>query len=226
MKKIFIIILVFKIQILFAQVDKVLDFAAGAAVAGVVASLTLEDYSNQFQQEAVEYFIANHPEIKHFDLSKSTLFASKNSFNTSAASFEISDYDNTKRYVLFAFTSQGWINEFGINTNKVNWQIFNQGEWNKLIKAYLDSVSKNFILEELIIKGKLTDKGLKIDNRYIMQFPLNLKNNYYSINEYNENIKVVFNRKDINLFLSETGELVRIKQKTIIRLHEFINFQF
>ena len=92
------------------------------------------------EQTAVEYYIDKYPDSKTFELSTSSLNGTKLSdlSNVSVVIFEVTDISKATKFALFAFTSYGWANEFGIDFSKINWMLFEVDKWNQLIKTFLD----------------------------------------------------------------------------------------
>ena len=84
--------------------------------------------------------------------------------------FEIRDLDTSKRYVLFAFLSNGWSNQFGVDYSKLKWKLFSKNEWNKLMQAYIKTASKTEISIEEVAQSKIVNKGVQKDKKYIVEF--------------------------------------------------------
>src|SRR5690606_17480203 len=122
------------------------DGAAVAAVAGGLLAIgagiaAVEQMKEQAELTATEWFLTNHPEYNQFSL-KTLDFDGKKLKDMSATSvitFKIQEFDMQeskpdfgKKLVLFGFTSYGWINEYGIDFDKVKWFLIDNNEWLKM----------------------------------------------------------------------------------------------
>ena len=205
------------------------DGAVLGAVAGLVGgaigvAATIELIKESMEQSAVEYFIDAYPEAKVFELSTSSLNGTKFSdlSSVSVVTFEVTNISDGNRYALFAFTSFGWANEYGVDFNKLRWMLFNQEDWNLLIKKFLETSKNKEIDINSVGLGKLDDKGLKIEKDYVFEYP-RINGDIYSIGDYDNELKVVYNEKSMNLYLRESKDLVKLRNNTINRIHTFLN---
>lgn len=57
--------------------------------------------------------------------------------------FELSEKPllNGKKYVLFGFTSTGWISEYEVDFNKVRWNLVDEDEWLNMMTAFVITAS-------------------------------------------------------------------------------------
>ncbi|KKM76142.1 hypothetical protein LCGC14_1383080, partial [marine sediment metagenome] len=124
--------------------------AAIAAVAGGLVAIgagiaAVEQMKEQAELTATEWFLTNHPEYSRFSL-KTLAFDGKklkDMSSTSVITFTIREFDIKdnepelgKKMVLFGFTSFGWINEYGIDFEKVEWFLIDSDEWMNMMIEY------------------------------------------------------------------------------------------
>ena len=205
-------------------------FAIGSAIAA------MEQIQEQLEHKAVEEILANH-NMDKFRLKTSTLngVSASDMSSIGVVTYEINNYDDGKRYILFSFLSSGWINEYGVDFKKVRWLLFNNSEWNSLMKTYVETASrKEFPLKDIGI-CEINTKGIKKGKDYILKFT-EIDGDTYLTNDYSEEIKIVFNEGRLGLYLKQMnednqvlsnsrGSLVQIRKRAIIRAHAHINFQ-
>ena len=207
--------------------------AAGAVVAGALvgaaASIAAaESYKELLEQKAVEYYLEKYPNSRIFEISTSSMSANKGSdmSNLNIVPYTLTDFTLGKKFVLFAFTSYGWINENGVDFSKVKWKKFNRSEWNNLVKKFLDgsTTGKKLNIDiEKIASGQLDDQGLKIKGKRIVKYPTNISGDTYIVTDYDEDMKIIFNEKSINFYLKKTNDLAKIKTNSLIKIHNFLN---
>jgi hypothetical protein len=125
---------------------------------------------------------------------------------------------------MFAFTSGGWMNEFGVDLSYITWRRFDVDEWNDLIKVYVETASKSNISVNDIAMSKIVNKGVKKDKDWLVEFD-KLKGDTYYTNNYSDEFKVVFNEKSLGIYVKETSDLVQISRGALIKAHEFLNRQ-
>ena len=129
-----------------------------------------------------------------------------------------------KKQVLFAFTSPGWVNEYGIDYNKVNWFLFDSEEWMKMMVAYVkvSSDEKNEAnIQNRLTEGKVVDKGVKVKSKLVIPF-FNLSGDMYVVTDYSTEMKLIYNERSLGIFLKETSDLVQIKRAELIKVHEYL----
>lgn len=212
----------------------------GAVVAGAVGALAaigagvaaVEQMKERAELTATEYLLANNPEISSFSL-KTLDFNGKKLKDMSSASvitFKIQEFVpgdnpevNGKKQVLLGFTSHGWINEYGIDFNKVNWFLIDQPEWTKMMVSYVRVASGDWVnsnIEETLINGKIVNKGVKIKSKIKIPF-YKLSGDMYVVTDYSDEMKFIYNERALGIFLKETQDLVQIKRSSLIELHNF-----
>jgi hypothetical protein len=238
MKKKLLIMLIFvgviiKPSISFAQNNG----TAGAAIAGGIIGIgiglaAIEDLKEQLELTGTEWLLENHPEISSFSL-KTLDFEGKklkDMSNVSVLTYKLQEFKPTeeskldgRKQVLFAFTSYGWFNDYGLDYNKVSWYLIDEDEWVKMMIAYakVSSMEKNEqTLRESIKNGVVVNKGIRVKNKIEVPF-YKLEGDMYLVTDYSSKMKFIYNEKSLGIFLKETGNLVQIRRSTILEIHEF-----
>ena len=212
---------------------------AAAAAAGILAIgagiAAIEQLKEQLEQKAVEEVLTAYPDLINFELKTGSLKGTKMKDLSSVGivTFEIRDLDTSKKYVLFAFLSNGWSNQFGVDYSKLKWKLFSKNEWNKLMQAYIKTASKTEISIEEVAQSRIVNKGVQKDKKYIVEFS-KIKGDVYYTSDYSDEFKIVFNERSLGLYLKQQnpdefrkggprGDLVQIRRKSIIRAHSFLN---
>ena len=212
---------------------------AAAAAAGILAIgagiAAIEQLKEQLEQKAVEEVLTAYPDLINFELKTGSLKGTKMKDLSSVGivTFEIRDLDTSNKYVLFAFLSNGWSNQFGVDYSKLKWKLFSKNEWNKLMQAYIKTASKTEISIEEVAQSKIVNKGVQKDKKYIVEFS-KIKGDVYYTSDYSDEFKIVFNERSLGLYLKQQnpdefrkggprGDLVQIRRKSIIRAHSFLN---
>ena len=210
----------------------------GAAIAGAVGALALvgagvaavEQMKESAELTATQWVLSNHPEMSSFSL-KTVDFDGKKVKDMSSASvitFKIQEFEpednpvlNGKKYVLLGFTSHGWINEYGIDFNKVKWFMINKSEWTKMMVAYVKVASGvTSDLESDIMNGKIVNRGVRVKGKNMIPF-YKMEGDMYVVTDYSNEMKFVYNERSLGIFLKDTRDLVQIKRGSLIELHDF-----
>lgn len=128
MKKTFIVLLLLSIisqQNIHSQNSEAITAAAGGLLAIGAGIAAVEAIKEQLELIAVEQ-VLNEYEIQDFQLKTSSIRGSKlkDLSNVKIATFEITNLRNKERFILFGILSQGWINSYGVNYNKITWKNF------------------------------------------------------------------------------------------------------
>ena len=155
---------------------------AGAAIGALVgAAIKIQLLKEQVELEATQYILNNYPEYSRFSLETLDFNGKKlkDMSSTSVITFKMSEFDingdglsassskNTvlgKRMVLFAFTSHGWVNEYGLNVNRVQWHLISTDEWLNMMTAYVKVASNEkdeIKIKNALREGKVVNKGVK-----------------------------------------------------------------
>lgn len=132
-----------------AQAGKTALIAGGSAIiAGVAMYASVEQVHEGLEQEATEWFLANHPEERLFRLKIKDVNGTKLSdlSNVSCMLYTVYTYDLDSRkikdkYVLLGFHSHGWINENGVNFQRISYYLLNKSQWEEFIKLWVETVS-------------------------------------------------------------------------------------
>ena len=238
MKKLFIVVLVAAMLIPSSAKSQNNDGAAAAA-AGILAIgagiAAIEQLKEQLEQKAVEEVLTAYPNLINFELKTGSLKGTKMKDLSSVGivTFEIKDLDTSNKYVLFAFLSNGWSNQFGVDYSKLKWKLFSKNEWNKLMQAYIKTASKIEISIEDVASSKIVNRGVQQNKKYIIEFS-KIKGDVYYTSDYSDEFKIVFNERSLGLYLKQSnpdefrrggprGDLVQIRRNSIIRAHSFLN---
>ena len=102
--------------------------------------------------------------------------------------FEIKDLDSSEKFVLFAFLSNGWSNQFGVDYSKLKWKLFSRNEWNKLMQAYIKTASKIEISIDDVASSKIVNKGVQQNKKFIIEFS-KIKGDVYYTSDYSDELK-------------------------------------
>tara|TARA_B100000579_G_scaffold29104_1_gene20415 strand:+ start:334 stop:1059 length:726 start_codon:yes stop_codon:yes gene_type:complete len=238
MKKLFTVVLVAAMLIPSSAKSQNNDGAAAAA-AGILAIgagiAAIEQLKEQLEQKAVEEVLTAYPDLINFELKTGSLKGTKMKDLSSVGivTFEIKDIDTSNKYVLFAFLSNGWSNQFGVDYSKLKWKLFTRNEWNKLMQAYIKTASKIEISIEDVASSKIVNKGVQQNKKFIIEFS-KIKGDVYYTSDYSDEFKIVFNERSLGLYLKQSnpdefrrggprGDLVQIRRNSIIRAHSFLN---
>ena len=213
------------------------DGAAVAAVAGGLLAIgsgiaAVEKMKEQAELNATEWFLTNHPKYTKFSLRTLDFDGKKfkDISSTSLITFKIREFDIIgdepklgKKLVLFGFTSFGWINEYGIDFDKVKWFLIDRNEWMKMMTAYskVASGEKNEeTIREALKNGKVVNRGIKTKKGEDIDF-YKIDGDMYLVTEYSPEMKFIYNERSLGIFLNETMNLIQIGRGDLIKIHEF-----
>lgn len=210
--------------------------AAAAAVGGLIAIgagiAAAEQMKEQAELNATEWVLSNHPEFDQFSLSTLDFDGKKVSdlSATSVITFKIKEFEISerepkfgKRWVLFGFTSFGWINEYGIDFNKVRWYLIDTDEWMNMMVAYTrmaSGIEEEQILRDALINGKVVNTGVNVKRGDNIEF-YRIQGDLYLVTDYSPEMKFIYNERSLGIYLKETSNLVQIARGNIIEIHEF-----
>ena len=238
MKKLFTIALVI-LMLIPSKAKSQNNEGAAAAAAGLLAIgagiAAIEQLKEQLEQKAVEEVLTAYPSLVNFELKTGSLKGTKMKDLSSVGivTFEIKNLDSSEKFVLFAFLSNGWSNQFGVDYSKLKWKLFSRNEWNKLMQAYIKTASKIEISIDDVASSKIVNKGVQQNKKFIIEFS-KIKGDVYYTSDYSDEFKIVFNERSLGLYLKESnpdefrrggprGDLVQIRRKSIIKAHSFLN---
>jgi hypothetical protein len=176
--------------------------------------------------------LTNHPEYSKFSLKTLDFDGKKlkDMSSTSVITFKIREFDIKgdepelgKKLVLFGFTSFGWINEYGIDFNKVKWFLIDSDEWMNMMTVYskVASGEKNEeTIREALRNGKVLNKGIKVKKGENIDF-YRIDGDMYLVTEYSPEMKFIYNERSLGIYLNETMNLIQIGRGELIKIHEF-----
>lgn len=210
--------------------------AAAAAVVGLLAIgagiAAVKQMQERAELTATEWVLSNQPEMNSFSL-KTLDFEGKKLKDMSSVSvilFNIQEFKpmdkpelNGRKQVLFGFTSQGWINEQGINFEKVKWKLIDSEEWLRMMTSYVKVASGQLDdnhIKDALLAGKIVNKGVKGKGDLDIPF-YKLGGDMYVVTDYSDEMKLIYNERSLGIFLKETSNLVQIGRSEIIKIHNF-----
>lgn len=210
--------------------------ALAAAVGGVAAIgaaiASVEQMKEQAELTATQWILSNNPELTSFSL-KTLAFDGKKLKDISSVSvitYKIQEFTpkmtpslDGKKHVLFGFTSHGWINEYGIDFEKVQWFLIDVAEWIRMMTAYVKVASEEkneSSLIETLKNGKIVNRGVKADGKLAIPF-FKLSGDMYVVTDYSSRLKLLYNERSLGVYLKETKDLVQIGRGDIIDIHQF-----
>lgn len=213
------------------------DGAAVAAVAGGLLAIgagiaAVEQMKEQAELTATEWVLSNQPELNSFSLKTLDFDGKKvkDMSSTSVISFKIQEFKpendpelNGRKQVLFGFTSRGWISEYGIDFDKIQWYLIDDSEWMNMMVAYVKVSSEQkdeSLLKEKLLEGKVVNKGVKVKSKLVIPF-FKLTGDMYVVTDYSPDMKLLYNERSLGIYLKETMDLVQIGRGDIIKIHDF-----
>ncbi len=206
--------------------------AAGGLIAIGAGIAAVEQMKEQAELKATEWFLTNHPEYSQFSLKTLDFDGKKlkDMSSTSVMTFKIREFDIIgdepdlgKKIVLFGFTSFGWINEYGIDFDKVRWYLIDSKEWMNMMTAYskVASNEKNeATIREALENGKVVNRGVKAKKGEDIDFH-KIDGDMYLVTDYSPEMKFIYNERSFGIFLKETRNLIQIGRGDLIKIHEF-----
>ena len=205
-----------------AQDEGIAAAAAGLlAVGGAIAAV--ESLKESLELRAVEYILREKPDFVDFDLSTNTLNGVKANdlSNVGVVTYEVINNVNDQKLLLFAFTSDGWWNEYGVDYSKILWKFFDKKSYAGLLAKYLTLAVGEDVSDIDVATGMFRNKSFtKIDGD-VLEFN-KMDGDSYLVLDYSEEFKIVYNERVMGLFLKETYDLLQVKSRTVIRTHEFL----
>ena len=244
MKKILILILIgiyLMPQNLKAQNNDAV-IAAGVGAVGALVSIgvgiaAVEQLKEQFELKATQWLLKNHPEFTKFQLKTMDFNVKKISdlSSTSVITYTITEIDMInnqpkqatalgKRKVLFAYTSHGWVNEYGTNYSQIKWEIIDRNEWVNMMTAYSTLASgeedRDKIKKSLSI-GYITKKGIKTGSRKTNINFYKMNGDMYFAADYSDDKIFIYNERALGIYLKETEDLIQINRTKLSQIHNF-----
>ena len=213
--------------LLFPTNTKAQDEGIAAAAAGLLAVggaiAAVESLKESLELRAVEYILREKPDFVDFDLSTNTLNGVKANdlSNVGVVTYELINNVNDQKLLLFAFTSEGWWNEYGVDYSKILWKFFDKKSYAGLLAKYLTLAVGEDVSDIDVATGMFRNKSFtKIDGD-VLEFN-KMDGDSYLVLDYSEEFKIVYNERVMGLFLKETYDLLQVKSRTVIRTHEFL----
>jgi|TARA_B110000908_G_scaffold112485_1_gene131921 hypothetical protein len=213
------------------------DGAAIAAGAGALLAIgagiaAVKQMEERAELTATQWILSNNPEITSFSLKTLSFDGKKlkDMSETSVITYKIQEFIpsdkpelNGRKQVLFGFTSQGWINQYGIDFNKISWFLIDNDEWFNMMTSYVkvsSSESNDNTIMKTLREGKVVNKGVRVKSKLVIPF-YKLNGDMYVVTDYSSKLKLIYNERSLGIFLKETGNLVQIGRGDIIEIHEF-----
>lgn len=208
--------------------------AAVAGLAAIGGAIAINAQMKELAElKATEWVLYKHPEFTSFSL-KTLDFDAKKKKDASAVSivtykiqlFEPSDKPelNGKKYVLFAFLSDGWRNSYGLDFSKFMWHLVDEKEWISMMTSYVkvSSDEKNIeAIKNTLKEGKIVNKGVKVKSKLVLPF-YKLEGDMYVVTDYSDMMKIIYNERSLGIYLKQTRNLVQIGRDDIIEIHDFL----
>ena len=181
---------------------------------------------------ATQWILSNNPELTSFSLKTLSFDGKKlkDMSETSVITYKIQEFTPTdnpeldgRKQVLFGFTSQGWINEYRIDFNKIKWFLVDDNEWMNMMISYVkvSSIENDAnTLKNILKEGKVVNKGVKVKSKLVIPF-YKLTGDMYVVTDYSEKMKLIYNERSLGIFLKETSDLVQIGRGNIVEIHDF-----
>lgn len=233
MKKNFLFLL---LAILLIPKAKAQDDGLVAAVTGIAAigaiAISIKQMEEQAELKATEWLLNNEPNMTSFSL-KTLDFDGKKAKDMSAVSlitYKIQEFElaekpklDGKKFVLFGFTSHGWISDYGVDFTRVRWHLIDEQEWMNMMVAYVKTASSqtdDSSIKERLRNGKIVNRGISERSKTTIPF-YKLEGDMYTVTDYNPMMKLVYNERSLGIYLKETSNLVQIGRGDIIKIHDF-----
>lgn len=233
MKKNFLFLL---LAILLIPKAKAQDDGLVAAVTGIAAigaiAISIKQMEEQAELKATEWLLNNEPDMTSFSL-KTLDFDGKKAKDMSAVSlitYKIQEFElaekpklDGKKFVLFGFTSHGWISDYGVDFTRVRWHLIDEQEWMNMMVAYVKTASSqtdDSSIKEKLRNGKIVNRGISERSKTTIPF-YKLEGDMYTVTDYNPMMKLVYNERSLGIYLKETSNLVQIGRGDIIKIHDF-----
>lgn len=207
--------------------------AAAGALLGIGAGIAaVKQMEERAELTATQWLLNNEPQIKNFSL-KTLSFDGKKMKDisgTSVITYKIQEFIPSediqidgRKQVLFGFTSPGWLNDFGIDFEKVKWMLIDEDEWMNMMTAYVSVASGETdkgTLQSTLRDGKVVNKGVKIGNKTVIPF-YKLSGDMYVVTDYSQDLKLLYNERSLGIYLKDLSSLVQIGRGDIIDIHDF-----
>jgi len=229
-----IIIILIALLCLFPQKSSAQNNGAveGSLVTGGAVIVDVEEMEERAELIATQWILSNNSELKSFSIKTLSFDGKKlkDMSHTSVITYKIQEFMpgnkpelDGKKQVLFGFTSQGWINQYGINFDKIKWILVDEEEWMNMMVSYVKISSEeqdDSKIFEILKKGKVGSSGVKIKSKLKIPF-YKLKGDMYVVTDYSSDFKLIYNEKSLGIYLKETNDLVQIGRSDVVDIHDF-----
>jgi hypothetical protein len=232
MRKLHLLIVLIALLIFNTTIKAQNNDAVIAKILAISGIVEVEKMQEQAEVAATEWILDNEDSLKSFSLKTLDFNGKKlkDLTTTSVIIYQIQEFNpsgtiflNGKKRILFGFTSQGWVSQYGINADKVNWFLIDDTEWMKMMIAYV-KVSSNekseLLLKETLTAGVLVNKGVKLKKEIKIPF-FTLEDEMYLVSDYSSEMKLIYNERTLGVFLKETKNLVQISRGNLIKIHDY-----
>lgn len=223
MKRLSIFLLVFSISTnSFSQKNGAAGVAVAGAIVGAIAGVAAnEEYKELLELKAAEWMLKNTNE-NEFLLKSVRGEASKSKDQSMLSVFAFNVSSPSGKRVLMALLSSGWVNEFGVDFEKVKWKYLDKKEWNLIIQSYIKKASGKEIDLITISHSDILPRGIRYKGDLIADFQIK-DGDFYQIADYSDEFKIVYNEKSFGLYVKETSDLVQLKRTTLNKIHVHLN---
>ncbi len=210
--------------------DGIIAAVGGLAAIGSAIAINAQ-MKEMAELKATEWLLDAHPEFTSFSLKTLDFDAkkAKDASGVSVVTYKVQLFTpsdkldlNGKKFVLFAYLSDGWVNQYGLDFSKFMWDLIDKDEWLNMMTAYskVASGEKNETnIKDALIKGKVVNKGIKGE----IDIPFyKLEGDMYVVTDYSGSMKLLYNERSLGIYLKKTRNLVQIGRGDIIEIHDFL----
>ena len=218
--------------------DAAIAAGVGALVAIGAGIAAVEQMKEQVELRATEYVLNEYPDLNRF-LLKTLDFDGRKLTDMSSVSvitFKLREFDILKhvredevifknKMVLFAFTSNGWINEYGVNFSKIRWHLVTVDEWLNMMTSYSKLASgeeDEVVIKKALQEGGIVKKGIRAPKSKDNINFYRIEGDMYLVTDYSDEFKFVYNERSFGMYLKKTKDLVQIGRMDLARIHDFI----
>lgn len=205
---------------------------AGATIAS--AAIAYDRIVESCEREMVEWVLQNKNLDKKdkFELSLFSFDATKKSelSNVRVIPFYFKRKGKPKE-ILLNVLSPNWVNENGLKYTKTRVYTIDKNYFRKLMQAYINLAKPNDLKYQInidsipttgfLFKDKLDDFSkivnisknlIEFENSHVFTFEKNISGDIHIIEDFDEDFMIDFNEGHLNLFIKQTGELIKIKR--------------
>lgn len=121
--------------------------------------------------------------------------------------------------------SHGWVNEYGLNINRIQWYLISADEWLNMMTAYVKVASEEddeIKIKKTLKEGRVVNKGVKAKKSKDDINFYRIGGDMYLVTDYSDKFRFVYNERSFGMFLKKTKDLVQIGRNDLIKIHKFI----